>query len=337
MDLEIDLLVVLVQEELVVEAFRRNPAQGLADRARGLDRVDQVLAAHLVVDAQRRPAHGPVGLPLHLHMAAGDGDLDLRTVLVLEDDRALLDIALQGRDLQHLAGGRADGQERRIGRAALFAERRQHHLLDRVEALERRQQGRVEQAALVAIGRADELVLEAKTVQERAQAGVVVGAEAVMGAEGVADDGQRLAQILDQRLLVLDVVGNLAQAVHVVAEGDQARGDGLVGQSAERLAHHGRARHFTERAQVRQARRTVAGLENHRLGQRRIGFHRLVGLAGVDQGLGGVLVGAVGEAHAQDAGDRGARLLEGPGAGVTGEGGEAFKHAGRINRARAEG
>jgi hypothetical protein len=168
-------------------------------------------------------------------VAAGHRDLDLRAVLVLEDDRALVDIAFQGRDLQHLAGRGADRQERRIGGAALLAQGRQHDLLDGVEAGQGRQQGLVELAGLVALGRRDELVVEAEAVEEGAQAGVVVGPEAVMGAERVADHGQRLAQVLDQRLLVLDVVGNLAQAVHVVAEGDQARGDGVVGQGAEGL------------------------------------------------------------------------------------------------------
>jgi hypothetical protein len=223
----------------------------------------------------------------------------------------------------------ADRQERRIRRAALLAQGRQHHLLDSVETGQGRQQGLVELAALVALGRRDELVLEAEAVEEGAQAGVVVGAEAVMGAERVADHGQWLAQVFDQRLLVLDVVGNLAQAVHVVAEGDQARGDCVVDQGAEGVAHHGRARHFAEGAQVRQARRTVAGLQDHRFGQGRKGLHGLVGLAAVDQ-RGGEVAFGVGQTQAQDAGEQGARLLERPGASVAGEGGEAFKHAARY-------
>src|SRR4051812_2454703 len=39
-----DLLAVLVEEELVVEAFRRRSAERAADLARELDRVDQILA-----------------------------------------------------------------------------------------------------------------------------------------------------------------------------------------------------------------------------------------------------------------------------------------------------
>ena len=67
-----NLLALLVEEELVVEAFRRRAAERAADLARELDRVDQVLAGHLVVDAEREPAHRPVGLPLQLAAAAGD-------------------------------------------------------------------------------------------------------------------------------------------------------------------------------------------------------------------------------------------------------------------------
>ena len=61
-----DLLAVLVEEELVVEAIRGIGAEHPANLTRQLDRVDQVLARHLVVDAERRPAERPVGLPLAL-------------------------------------------------------------------------------------------------------------------------------------------------------------------------------------------------------------------------------------------------------------------------------
>ena len=61
-----DLLALLVQEQLVVEAFRRLAAEDAADLAGQLDRGDQVLARHLVIDAERVPAHAPVRLPLQL-------------------------------------------------------------------------------------------------------------------------------------------------------------------------------------------------------------------------------------------------------------------------------
>ena len=59
-----DLLAPVVQEELVVEPVRRQAAERLGDLARELHAVDQVLARHLVIDAERHPAHGPVRLPL---------------------------------------------------------------------------------------------------------------------------------------------------------------------------------------------------------------------------------------------------------------------------------
>src|SRR6202011_880527 len=51
-----DLLAVLVEKELVVETFGRRAAKRSADVARELHRIDQVLARHLVIDAERKPA-----------------------------------------------------------------------------------------------------------------------------------------------------------------------------------------------------------------------------------------------------------------------------------------
>ena len=80
-----DFLAVLVEEQLVVKAFRRQAAERAADFARQLDRVDQILAGHFVVDAERDPAHGPIGLPLQLAAPAGDGRGDaLAAVGVLD-------------------------------------------------------------------------------------------------------------------------------------------------------------------------------------------------------------------------------------------------------------
>ena len=67
-----DLLALLVEEQLVVEALRRRAAERAADFAGELHRIDQVLAGHLVVDAERDPAHRPVRLPLQLAAPAGD-------------------------------------------------------------------------------------------------------------------------------------------------------------------------------------------------------------------------------------------------------------------------
>ena len=156
-----------------------------------------------------------------------------------------------------------DRQERRIGLRPLLAQRRQHDVHHRVEALQHLEQRRVEAAGLVALGRRHELVFEAERVEEGAQPRVVVLAERRMRAERVGHLGQRLAEMLRQHLLVRHVVRHLAQPVHVVGERDQPRLDLVVGQHAEGVAHHGGARDLAERADVRQAGRAVAGLEDH--------------------------------------------------------------------------
>jgi hypothetical protein len=48
-----NLLAVLVEEKLVVEAFGRQAAERAADLAREFDRIDQILAGHFIVDAER--------------------------------------------------------------------------------------------------------------------------------------------------------------------------------------------------------------------------------------------------------------------------------------------
>ena len=254
-----DLLGFLVQEELVVEAFRRTAAEDLADLVAELHRVDEVLARHLVVDVQRVPAHRPVGLPLQLALAAGHRHLDLGAILVLIDDGAGLGVHLQHRHLQHAARLGAERQEGAVGLAPLRPEGRQHHVLHRVVVAQHLQQRRVEAARGVPVGGRLEFVLETEGVEEAAQARVVVVPEALVRAEGIGDLRQRLAEMLGHHLLVGDVVRHLAQAVHVVGEAEEARRH--VGETLEGLTHHGRARHLAEGADVRQARRPIARFE----------------------------------------------------------------------------
>ena len=155
------------------------------------------------------------------------------------------------------------GRKRRIGLRAFLAQRRQHDRHHFVEALQNLEQRGVEAPERVAGGRRQELVVEAELIEEGAQPRVVVLGEACMRAERIGHLGQRLAQMLRQHLLVRDVVGHLAQRVHVVGERDQAGLDLVVGEHAEGVAHHRGARHLAEGADMRQAGRAVAGLENH--------------------------------------------------------------------------
>ena len=166
------------------------------------------------------------------------------------------------RHLQHAAGPRRDRQERRIGLRALLAQRRQHDRHDLLEMRQHFEESFVETARRVAGGRGHELVVEAELIEKGAQPRIVVFAEASVRAERIGHLGERLVEMLRDHLLVGDVVGHLAQAVHVVGESDQARLDLVVGEHAEGVAHHGGARHFAEGADMRQAGRAVAGFEN---------------------------------------------------------------------------
>ncbi len=239
-------------------------AERRADLAGQLDRIDQILAGHFIVDAERIPAHRPVRLPLQLAMAASDRKRNaLLGIGIVIGDRAGLGVVLCDRHVEHEPGARTDRQERRIARRALLAQRRQHDRHHLLQPLQHAQQRGVEPARGVILGRGREFVVEAELVEERAQPRIVVRAETVMAAERIGHLGQRLAEMLGQELLVRHVVRHLAQAVHVVGEGEQARLDLVLGQHAEGVAHHGGARDLAEGADMRQAGRAVAGLEQH--------------------------------------------------------------------------
>ncbi len=260
------LLAVLIEEKLVVETFRRVAAQHLDDAAGEFDGVDQVLAGHLVVDAERKPAQRPVGLPLALDAAAGDRCLVALAVRGVDiDDGAAGNVALDDGDLQHIAVDLRDRQEWRIGLTPLLAQAGQHDLHDLVVAGEHAQQRLVETAGSVVIGRGGELVGKAEAVEEGPQPRVVGGAEArILVAEGVRHAGERLAEEARHHLLVGDVGRYLAEAVHVVGEGEQAGRHLVARQQAEGGAHHGGAGDLAEGADMGQAGGAVAGLEQQR-------------------------------------------------------------------------
>ena len=253
-----------IKEQLEDEALRRLCTENSGDLGRKRHRIDQVLARHLIVDAERDPAHRPIDLPLQLGRAAGDGHGHLVAIDRVEiGNGACVHIAVNHRHLQHHPGFRADRQERRIGRAAFRAQRRQHDAHHRVIVRQDLQQRRIEPARRVAIGRRHEFIVKAKPVKKGAQPGVVVRGKAFVGAKGVGNAGQALAEICAQHVAIGDIVRNLAQAVHVVGEGHQPRRR-AAGHQAVGIADHRRARHLLKGADVRQARRPVTGLEQGR-------------------------------------------------------------------------
>ncbi len=228
-------------------------------------------------------------------------------------------MALQRRHLQHVAALRRHRQEGRIGGAAVRPQGRQHDLLDIVETVERGQQGRVEHPALVAVGRRQEFIRESKAIEEFLEARVVVLAERRIFAERIAHHGQRLVQILAQDLGIRNALRDLAQPVHIVGKADQPCRPGAAGHGLESLAHHGRARHLAEGADVRQPRRPVAGLEDHRTIQTFVRLQRLVRLALLDQGQRLFLRRRVLDARFDKPRDQVAGLFERPGAAGIGE------------------
>ena len=216
-----DFLAALVEEHLVIEALGRPGAEDARDLARMGDRIDQILAGHFIIDAERDPAHRPVDLPLQLGEAGERGLGDAGAVLVGEGDGAGVRVDDFDRDLEHAAGRGRDRQHRRIGLAALLAQGRQHHAEDVVPMAEDVADRLVEAAAGIAVGRRQEFIVEAEAVEEFAEHRIIVVGEAFVRSERVGDSGQRLAEIFAEHLRIGDIVGDLAQPVHVVAERDQ--------------------------------------------------------------------------------------------------------------------
>jgi hypothetical protein len=191
--------------------------------------------------------------------------------------------------LQDAPARRADRQEGAVGRAAFRPQGRQHDGHDLVVTGERLQERLVEGAGGVELRRGLELVVEAEGIEKRPEAGIVVGAEALMGAEGIGDAGQGLAQVGCHQLLIRDIVRHLAQAVHVVGKAEQPGRE--VRKPAEGLAHHGGAHHLAEGADVGQARGAVAGLEQDVALFRRRAGEAVHQLARLDEGPGAGLLG----------------------------------------------
>src|SRR5262245_60567294 len=135
--------------------------------------------------------------------------------------------------------------------------------------LEHLKQRAVEAAAGVALRGGEKLVVESERVEESPEPRVVVLAEARIFTERVGHLRQRLAEMLGHHLLVGDVVGHFAQAVHVVGKADEPGRDLVFGQDAEGMAHHSRAADLGERADMRQPRGSVTGLEDDGTGPRR--------------------------------------------------------------------
>ena len=127
----------------------------------------------------------------------------------------------------------------------------------------------VEAAARVAFGGRQELVFEVERIEEGPEPGIVVVAEALVITERIGHLGQRLAEMLGNHLLIGDVVGDLAQSVHVIGKRDEPRRYLVLGENAEGVPHHSRARDLAEGADMRKAGRAVTRLEDDGSGRLR--------------------------------------------------------------------
>jgi hypothetical protein len=245
-------------------------------------------------------------------MAARDRGLEpLAGGRIAPHDGPRLGPALIDRHLHDMAGPRMERQEGRVGLPPLRAERGQHDRHDGVVALEHGEQRRVEAAGPIALGRRQEFVIESEGVEERAQTCVVVVAEAFVRTERVRHLGQRLVQRVGEQIPVRHVVGNLAQAVHVVRESDEPRRDGIPGENPKGMAHHRRAGDLAEGPDMRQSRGTVPGLEHGLVLARPLEPHHQ--LARLFERPGIRALGSIGERRIE-----GERLVHGSKAGFPG-------------------
>ena len=86
--------------------------------------------------------------------------------------------------------------------------------------------------------------------------------EAFMRTERVRDRRDRPADMPGQHVLIRDIIRHLAQPIHVIAEGDQARRQ--TRELREGMTDPACACHFAESADMRQAGRAIAGFKQSR-------------------------------------------------------------------------
>ena len=208
-----DLLALVVEEQLIGESGRRRAADGPADPAAQAHRIDQVLAGHLVVDVERRPAQRPVDPPLHLAAAVQHGvferiaDPFAGIVDALEHRRPVARPGF-GDDgvVDHLPALGADASlvgvnHRNTANSSCAAPRPagQHDVAHRLVFFQHAQDGLVEPAGAIGIRRAEEFVVEAEPVEEFAQRPLFAAAKLSLfpngsGVESGASRGGRSAR-----------------------------------------------------------------------------------------------------------------------------------------------
>ena len=256
-----NLLPVFIQEQLIGEVVRLTPAQRTTDRVIDLLVGGVLLAIHLKIHAQRRPAGAKIRLPLQLHIAAGHRHGPFLAVLIVKGDGVGFCTDLFHRHVKNTAGFRVQRQENRIGRGALFTLGFQHDRHDGIIIVHRAFQHLVKLAGFVEFLGGVEFILKAKGIQEAAQHGVVMRAKAVVGAKRIRHRRQRHLQIGLKRLRIGHIGGHFAQPVQIVGETDQLGWD-VADRLKGHFDHRG-AGHLTKGADMRQAGGAIAGFKQN--------------------------------------------------------------------------
>ncbi len=155
-----------------------------------------------------------------------------------------------------------DRHQRRVGGRTILAKCRQDHIDDLLVMRQNLTKRLIETTVSIIVRGRCEFVIEPKPIKEASQHGVVVMAEARMRAERIGYLGQRHPNMLFEHLPVRDILRRPAKSIHIIAERQQPRRQ--AGQFGERLADPSRAGDLRERADMRQAGRSITSLEQNR-------------------------------------------------------------------------
>ena len=186
----------------------------------------------------------------------------LTTFGITPDQHVLIRAHFFHGHLHHHAGFRVNGQEGRIGGAAIRPECRQDHFQHPGMVFRHAEQGRIKAPGAVVIRRRSEFIFKAESIQKGAQPRVIMVPEAFMRTEGIRNGRDGPPDMPRQHVLIRHIIRHLAQPIHVIAEGDQARRQAR--ELREGMADPACARHFAKGADMRQAGRAIAGFEQRR-------------------------------------------------------------------------
>src|SRR5262245_54487495 len=157
-------------------------------------------------------------------MASRNRNLGTATI-ILVNNRPGVRVPLDDGNLKHATSARAEWQKRTVGCAAIGTECGQYDVTHLLVVAKHGQKRRIEPAAAIAFSRAQEFVAEAKAVEKDLEPCIVVLAKTAMLPKWIGNRRERLAQMALEHVLVGNVVGDLAQPIHIVRESDEPGGN----------------------------------------------------------------------------------------------------------------